>query len=253
MLYWTAIRFTCKNSIAVEGSGICPLTWVMTQRNHRVGLHNTCKRGNYVHEIPSQRPALHTNTAKTWWKNDKHARHTTKNNKNTNILFIGWMGIRELFGQKEAATKAKQSEDHTGVACLFDSFHGWRRQWTCFLAEIVLNLDWTSPMLAQDWQTPKFRYSGKTFQDRDSIYYVVTNPCKLINNILKSRLDKVTNVFVCFSWIGNLQISKWSPNQKQPRKINFHLVTAPPSNIFHCTICVYIRRHIFLYFYANIC
>lgn len=28
----------------------------MAQRNHRVGLHNTCKLGNYVHEIPSQRP-----------------------------------------------------------------------------------------------------------------------------------------------------------------------------------------------------
>ena len=70
------------------------------------------------------------------------------------------MGIRELFGQKEAATKAKQSEDHTGVACLFDSFHGWRRQWTCFLAEID--------------KPPNLDIAGKHF--KIGIQYIMLSP-----------------------------------------------------------------------------
>ena len=74
-----------------------------------------------------------------------------------------------IVGTKWAATKAEQSDDHNTkrAVCVFDSFHGWRRQWTCFLAGVQrFKID-----------QPLITCKGKTFQERDSIYpYLAPSP-----------------------------------------------------------------------------
>ena len=153
---------------------------------HRMPAKTSATKGQTWENTLQKQDGKKTQHKKTTYAPKKHDRFLTEAES---ASWNCW--------DKMGSNQSRASDDHNTrrAVCVFDSFHGWRRQWTCFLAGVQrFKID-----------QPLITCKGKIFQERDSIYhYLAPNPAHESAHWI---IQICQGMFACSCWMGHLPIS----------------------------------------------